>query len=254
MFNIENENSHVGILSAMPEEIGVILDNLTSVSSSKFGDLEIFTGEWLGKNSKRIFVSVAWSGWGKVSAARATTRLLSNQLNNLPLEILLFTGVAGAVDKKLKQWDIIISDAVIQHDMDARPIFDKFVIPAIKEQKIIPDQILIDRIYNSLKAELNNQKSKNFGNLYKGLIGTGDMFISDRKKIDELKNEIKDLLAVEMEGAAFAQVAKQENINWIVMRVISDGAEEGAQEEFEDFLKNYTFKSFDLIKCFLDSL
>ena len=45
----------------------------------------------------------------------------------MPLDLLLFTGVAGAVDKKLNQWDIILSDSVMQHDMDARPIFDKFI-------------------------------------------------------------------------------------------------------------------------------
>ena len=56
-----------------------------------------------------------------------------------------------------------------------------------------------------------------------------------------------------MEGAAFAQVAKQENIDWIVMRVISDGANKDSEEDFNNFEK-YKFKSFGLIKCFLDSL
>ena len=67
---------------------------------------------------------------GKVSAARATTRLLSVKYNKVPIDLMIFTGVAGAVNNKLKQWDIVIADSLIQHDMDARPIYDKFVIPA----------------------------------------------------------------------------------------------------------------------------
>ena len=93
----------------MPEEVGAILDNLKSVKSSKFGDFEMFTGTYTLKNSKEVAITTAWSGWGKVSAARATTRLLSCVLNKKPIDLLLFTGVAGGVDFKLKQWDIIIS-------------------------------------------------------------------------------------------------------------------------------------------------
>ena len=80
------------------------------------------------------------------------------------------------------------------------------------------------------------------------------MFISDSKKIEELANEIPDLLAIEMEGAAFAQVCNQENIDWIVLRVISDEAKENADQEFNVFLKDYKSKSLDLIKYFLISI
>ena len=77
------------------------------------------------------------------------------------------------------------------------------------------------------------------------------MFISERKKIKELSEEIPGLLAVEMEGfRAFAQVAHQEKVDWIVLRVISDGGDENAQDEFNQFLEKYKFKSVDLIDCF----
>ena len=123
----------------MPEEVGIILDNMKSVNSNKFGDLELFTGNLILNNEKEILITIAWSGWGKVSAARATTRLLASNFNSLPVEIAIFTGVAGAIDKKLKQWDVVLSDSVIQHDMDARPLFDKYVIPAINNKKIFPN-------------------------------------------------------------------------------------------------------------------
>ena len=126
----------------MPEEVGVILENLKSVQSSKYGDLELFSGILNLDDSRDVFITTGWSGWGKVSAARATTRLISSSFCSLPVDIAIFTGLAGAIDKKLKKWDIILSDSVIQHDMDARPLFEKYVIPAIKK-KIIPNPNLL---------------------------------------------------------------------------------------------------------------
>ena len=131
---------HIGLLAAMPQELGFFLDNLEIVESKNFGDLELFCGFWKNRSNKKILLTVAWSGWGKVSAARATTRLISNVFQNSKVDFVIFTGVAGAVDRKLRQWDVVLSEAVIQHDMDARPLFNKFVVPSIKEEKIIPNE------------------------------------------------------------------------------------------------------------------
>jgi len=245
---------HVGILSAMPEEVGVILENLKDVKKTSFGDLELFSGEFQNNNSKKIYITTAWSGWGKVSAARATTRLLPIIYKNIPISLVLFTGVAGAVDKKLKQWDIVISESVIQHDIDARPLFEKYVIPAIKKKEIFTNKILLDKIFDSISGESRQNNLNSFGRIYKGLIATGDMFISEKKKIIQLSKDISGLLAVEMEGAAFAQVAHQEKIEWIIIRVISDDGDEKAGDDFNNFLIKYKNQSFELIKSFLNSI
>lgn len=238
----------------MPDEIGFVLDNLKFVKISIFGDLKLYSGEWLIKENLKIYITIGWSGWGKVSAARATTRLLSTTYNNLPIDFILFTGVAGAVNKKLNQWDVVISESLIHYDMDARPIFEKYIIPSLNKDRIFANKNILEKVLPSLKEKFMQQKDKTFGTLHKGLIGTGDMFISDSKKIEELANEIPDILAIEMEGAAFAQVCHQENIDWIVLRVISDDAKENADQEFNIFLKDYKSKSLDLIKYFLVSI
>ena len=253
MLNNKKDYSHIGILSAMPEEVGIILDNLKNAKSYKFGDFELFSGYINIDSSKEIFVTTAWSGWGKVSAARATTRLLSTDYH-LPIDFILFTGVAGGINKRLKQWDVILADSLIQHDMDARPLFDKYVIPSINQKKIYPCHYLLENVFNNLKNNLINDNFSKFGSLYKGLIGTGDMFISNNNKINNLLKEIPELYAVEMEGAAFAQVAFQEKVDWLVMRVISDTANSNASNDFEDFLKEYKLNSFALIKSFLEAL
>ncbi len=238
----------------MPEEVGIILDHLIEIKSIKYGDLELFSGQYKYNDSEKILISTAWSGWGKVSAARATTRLLTSKLYSDPVDFLLFTGVAGAVDKKLKQWDIILSHALIQHDMDARPFFDKYCIPALNSKKIFANKFILEKVFCYLSLKLSQKNLSKFGSVYKGLIATGDMFISEKVKINQLSKEIDDLIAVEMEGAAFAQVAQQENVDWIVMRVISDGADENAVQDFKVFLDKYKLISFNLIEYFLSSI
>lgn len=238
----------------MPEEVGIILNNLSSIKSSKSGDLELFSGKFILNNSREILITTAWSGWGKVSAARAATRLFSSDLNSLPVDTAIFTGVAGAINRKLKKWDVILADALIQHDIDARPIFDKYVIPALNKKKIIPNSALLNKLFKGLKRELNENSFGKFGNLQKGLIATGDMFISNTKKINQLSDDLPGLYAVEMEGAAFAQVASQEKVNWLVLRVISDEANENASSDFNEFLIEYKLKSFELIKSAINVL
>ena len=97
----------------MPEEVGVILNNLTSIKSAKYGDLELFSGKFVLNNSREILITTAWSGWGKVSAARAATRLFSSDFSSLPVDTAIFTGVAGAINRKLKKWDVILADSLI---------------------------------------------------------------------------------------------------------------------------------------------
>ena len=75
-----------------------------------------------------------------------------------------------------------------------------------------------------------------------------------KKKIQNLLKEIPDLLAVEMEGAAFAQVAFQEMIDWLVIRVISDNANSNAEEDFSCFLKQYEKYSWELTKLVIFSI
>ena len=88
---------HIGILCAMPQEIGKLLENLKILNERNFGDLKIISGQFSDENKEEdILVSLAWSGWGKVSAARAATRLLSNPYSGKTLDLILFTGVAGA--------------------------------------------------------------------------------------------------------------------------------------------------------------
>ncbi len=239
---------NIALLSAMPEEIGSTIDNLENVSLKEYGDLKIYHGKLNRKvsNYNSVYITLAWSGWGKVSAARAITRILAG-INKI--DLIIFTGVAGAANKSLNQWDIVIANEVIQHDMDARPIFEKYVLPPLKKAKLKSDDLFKNWIFNSLTRSVRNGYLARFGNIKKGLIATGDSFISDERVIKRIKNEIPNLEAFEMEGGAVAQVAEQEGVPWVIVRVISDKADSNSEMDFDQFLKDYVLSSWELLNC-----
>lgn len=237
----------------MPEEIGSTIENLENVTFKEYGDLKIYYGKLKKKvkNYESVYITLAWSGWGKVSAARAITRILAGTNK---IDLIIFTGVAGAANKNLTQWDIVIANEVIQHDMDAQPIFKKFVLPPLKKARLSSNNFLKDWIFISLNQSLKNGNLVGFGNIKMGLIATGDSFISDESVIKSLKDQLPDLEAIEMEGGAVAQVAEQEGIPWAIVRVISDGADSNSEMDFDHFLKDYVLSSWKLLDCLLQDI
>ena len=244
---------NIGLLSAMPEEIGNTIDNLENVTLKEHGDLKIYHGKLKKEvsNYESVYITLAWSGWGKVSSARAITRILSGPNK---IDLIIFTGVAGAACQSLKQWDIVIANEVIQHDMDGRPIFEKFVIPKLKKAKLESDNFLTNSIFSSLTKSVENGNLTRFGNVKQGLIGTGDSFISEEIVIKRLKDELPNLEAIEMEGGAVAQVAEEEGVPWVIVRVISDSADSSSEKDFDQFLKDYVLSSWQLLDCLLQDI
>jgi adenosylhomocysteine nucleosidase len=235
---------HIGVLGAMPEEIGSDLSHLQQLESEQHGDLTIHHGTW----AEGIRLSLAWSGWGKVSAARAATRLLSSAPD---IDLLLFTGVAGAADPALTQWDVVLADAVVQHDMDSRPLFPRFTLPALNRAQLNPDTSWLRWASTALAKAAQAGELDGFGLPSTGLIATGDRFIGDADVLDALREALPGLKAVEMEGAAVAQVAEQEGIPWLVLRVISDGADATAAQSFGDFIQMYDHRAWCLLQALL---
>ena len=235
---------HLGLLGAMPEEIGSDLSHLNDLSCSEHGDLRVHRGSW----HDQVRLTLAWSGWGKVSAARAATRLLASDPS---IDLLLFTGVAGAADPALRQWDVVLADAVVQHDMDARPLFPRFTLPALQRDQLQPQAAWFHWAKTALLEAHGAGELDGFARPSTGLIATGDRFIGDPAVLQALREVLPDVRAVEMEGAAVAQVAEQEGVPWLVLRVISDGADEAAAQSFEDFVKRYEQQAWRLIEALL---
>ena len=199
---------NIGLLSAMPEELGLTLSKLENLSKILYGTLEIFSGDLTFLKSKNIEIKIfaAWSGWGKVNATYAATRLISEaDKQNLNLDFILFTGVAGAACSSLNQWDIVVAKSFIQHDMDARPLFEQYVIPGLKIASIKMN-ISLSRLGLGILKERFSSNSQ-FGEIHSGLIATGDKFVDDKMEMQKICKNFPELKAVEMEGGAVSQVA-----------------------------------------------
>ena len=96
--------------------------------------------------------------------------------------------------------------------MDARPLFKKFEVPALKTVRIKSNKLITNWALFTLKNSLKNGSLDTFGNLYEGLVATDGKFISKKSDIENLSKDIGNTFALEIEGAALAQVAKQEKI------------------------------------------
>jgi len=233
----------IGIIGAMEEEIQLILKNLEVESESIIGMRKYYSGRLFNKDIILVF-----SRWGKVAAASTATTLIQK----FNVDLVLFTGVAGAVNSDLNVGDIVIADNLVQYDMDATalPGFRKFEIPLLGKCFFPVDGALLDLakrsahyyIDNEMKNDINAGLLEEFGieipKVAVGVIASGDKFIADGNIINELSSQINNLQCVEMEGAAVAQVCYEHGVKFLVFRVISDKANEHANIDFNKFIEN----------------
>ncbi|MDB4297631.1 5'-methylthioadenosine/adenosylhomocysteine nucleosidase [Flavobacteriaceae bacterium] len=227
----------IGIISAMHDELAELLAVLKNRQESLIGDRTYYTGT-IGKKE----VVIVFSKWGKVAAAITTTQLISTYE---PTEII-FSGVAGAISSDLNIGDIVIGSSLIQHDMDATPLFDKFEIPLIGKKEINTAvntklETCITEFQDNYFSFILTDEAKEFNintiKVTKGLIASGDEFINSEQKIAALKTDLPELLCVEMEGAAVAQVCNEYKITFNIIRIISDKANDNAPLDFPKFTK-----------------
>jgi len=231
----------IGIMGAMSEEIERLKNKMQIESSEKIGSKTAYIGKLEGQSIVLVF-----SGWGKVAAASTATLLIERY----QIEQIIFTGVAGGVNNKLNVGDIVISNALVQHDMDCAGVMGikRFEVPLVGIQQFIPDESLQQRAKKSaqdylsydLKNDVSTEVLESFTidkpTIHLGLIASGDQFITSQDKLHALRAALPNLLAVEMEGAAVAQVAHAYDLPFIVIRTISDKADDNALIDFPRFL------------------
>ena len=112
----------IGILGASKEEIEHILEDLKENSCETIGKRDYFSGSLYGKD-----VVLNISGWGKVASASAATAMILR----FGVDAIIFCGVCGGASGELNIGDIIIGSKLVQHDIDARPIFAKYQVPPL---------------------------------------------------------------------------------------------------------------------------
>ena len=219
------------IVSAIKEEIQDFLDYFKQVTTVKDNNFITYHTNYL---STPVILST--SGVGKVSAAMTTQYLI----NKFDPEIILFTGIAGALNSSYKIGDIIIANTCIQYDIDASELgFSPGTIPYTDYKTFTSDYELL-----GLSKKIETKNTIHFGTIL-----TGDQFISHKKRInykhlfDYFKGD-----AIEMEGAALAHVCTHNNLPFLVIRTISDKADETAPKDFNAFLKIASRNNFVFIE------
>jgi adenosylhomocysteine nucleosidase len=227
----------LGIMAALPQELGELVSSMRAA-----GGLRTVT---LGQREYHVGTAfnapcvVTLARIGKVAAAATASALI----HVFGVDAILFTGVAGGVRGDVRVGDIVIGDTLVQHDLDASPLFPRFEVPLLGVSHFAGDAALGDTLATACEAFLVDESSllqARFGlqppRLHRGLIASGDQFIASQEAVSRLRLALPDALAVEMEGAALAQVCYEHGVRCAVVRTISDTADAEAPESFLDFL------------------
>lgn len=223
----------IGIMGAEPKEVEGIIALMESVQTTVIGQREYHKGQINGQD-----VVVVYSRCGKVAAATTVTTLI------LAFDIseLIFTGVAGALDAALQIGDLVISDNLVQHDVDVRPFRPQFEIPILGITDFKTDKNLQQRAIKAAQDVIDSpaEAITTWGitepKIVVGDIASGDQFISSQESKQAIKQHLPKVQCAEMEGAAVAQVCFEYDIPFVIIRTISDTADEGAGVDFPKFL------------------
>ena len=228
----------IGILGAMAQEIDEVKALLKGKTVVNIANREFVVGKING-----IACVVAFSKWGKVAATITATLLIQE----FGVTDLFFIGTAGALADGLKVGDIVISKRLVQHDLDARPMISRFELPLLNRIYVSSDPNLTElagKAVNNLLEKgvaymVGEEAVKEFNlapTLYLGDIASGDQFINSDEKRQEILGLLPDVLCVEMEGAAVAQVCLEFGTPFTVIRTISDTANHNARVDFGKFI------------------
>ncbi|WP_304943433.1 5'-methylthioadenosine/adenosylhomocysteine nucleosidase [Vallitalea guaymasensis] len=231
--------SVVGIIGAMEEEVAALQEKMVIDQVEHCASLEFYIGKIFDKD-----VVVVRCGIGKVNAA-VCTQIMIDKFN---VDMIINTGVAGAVSNELNIADIVISSDALQHDMDATGFGYKLgEIPRMDVSCFKADEKLIELASKASKNKITDH------NVFVERIVSGDQFVSDM----EVKKRLLDNFGgfcTEMEGASIAHVCHLNNVPFVVIRSISDKADNSAETNFAEFTMIAADNSTKIIEGMIEIL
>lgn len=221
------------LIAALPEELDALLSVLEGARPEPLAGRTFWRGTLAGHP-----VVAVLSGIGKVAAALTTTLLISR----FGAGRVLFLGVAGGIGPGVQVGDIVVADTLLQHDMDASPLFPRHEVPLTGLSRFPADPAFTDLLVRASTAALQaHQEVAAFvgrtPRVHRGLVLSGDRFVATAAESAALRERLPDALAVEMEGAAVAQVCHAFGVPLAVVRSISDRADDAAHLDFPAFLR-----------------
>ena len=231
--------TRTAIVSALHDELASVLALMPDEQKQVVGGREFWIGHLHGQD-----VVAVLSGIGKVAAATTAALLIER----FGVGRIVFTGVAGGLGPGVNVGDMVLARSFLQHDMDASPLFARHEVPGYGRARFGADggladalELACERVLHSLPPRLDALTVEAFGlqapRLHQGLLISGDRFVATTAESAALQRELPEALAVEMEGAAFAQVCHDFGVSLAVVRTISDRADDAAHVDFPRFLR-----------------
>ena len=229
----------VGLMSAMHEELSLLLEAMPDEQRVSVAGRDFWQGHWQGRPVVAVLSRI-----GKVAAATTATALFER----FGVDQIVFTGVAGGLGPGVRVGDVVLAEHFVQHDMDASPLFPRHEVPLYGCSRFATDAALsrglaaaAQRVLAQVSAHVGEQAVAEFGlqapRLHTGLIVSGDRFVSTTAECRALQQAVPEALAVEMEGAAVAQVCFDYGLPFAALRTISDRADDDAHSDFSRFIR-----------------
>ncbi|UCZ54401.1 5'-methylthioadenosine/S-adenosylhomocysteine nucleosidase [Bacillus shivajii] len=227
----------IGIIGAMEEEVELLKSKMSEPEEQVLGGCEFFIGKLEG-----VDVVLSKSGIGKVNAAICTT--LMNQLYQP--DYIINTGSAGGFHQSLKVGDIVISTEVRYNDVDATVFGYEFGQVPRMPASYEPNETLM-KVAENCAEEVGIHSVK-------GLIVSGDSFMSDHDRVEFIREQFNDPHCSEMEAGAIAQVCYQFQCPFVIIRSLSDIAGSDAKVSYDQFLKKASVNSAKMVLLMLEEL
>ena len=235
----------------MQEELGALLAAMPDEAPVRLAGREFWLGHLDGQD-----VVVVLSRIGKVAAAMTATLLV----HEFGAERAIFTGTAGGLHASARVGDVVVASALLQHDMDASPLFPRHEVPLYGTDRFVSDPALSAALAAAARSVLEAATRSDTGvddatgldgaalrafaitapAVHTGLVVSGDRFVASAAECAALRDRLPDALAVEMEGAALAQVCHDLGVPFAVVRTISDRADNSAHVDFGRFVASIT--------------
>ena len=228
----------VGVIGAMKEEVEILKKWIDISKTESIAHTDVYVGTL---DSHRIIL--VESGIGKVNATLITSLLI----DRYDVDLIVNTGVAGALSNELDVTDMVVSTTVVHHDVDAMAFGYVFGQVPGMPASYAADEKLVNA---AMKVLQSNKTVKGFS----GLIASGDSFIADSSQKSSIISNFSEALAVDMESASIAQTCHQFNVPFLIIRSISDKADQAADMTYEEFLKKACINSSEAVKLLLKEL
>jgi adenosylhomocysteine nucleosidase len=234
----------IAIIGAMEEEVEILKGEITDAKKESVACFKFICGKLSGKD-----VVLLQCGIGKVQAAVGCAILI----NKYSPSVVINSGCAGGINPAgcipINFGDAVISSGLVYHDFDIRDFgYALGQVPGQDDAIFLVDKNIINAAENSVAELLAEGALPKGFNAVAGLICSGDVFMSDSKRVIELAKIFPGLRAVEMEGAAIAHTCTLFNIPFIVLRCLSDIAGEESPMKFDEFLPIAAKNSSSIVK------